>query len=176
MTSHSFASTGGLDVDVLPTSAVQIDFIPDRIARSPSIVMNPFEDVPVAVAEGDWDAGEVDIEMESESAPNSATPLGSAHAQANSAGMHLNMPSTPPAMAGLAHSPSPLESGGGSGTVDDCAPPPPAYSTLAHSSRTFHLAPLLNGVPGEVELHTSDGKRFLVHKSVLEKETVFFHI
>ena len=60
--------------------------------------------------------------------------------------------------------------------MSDAVPPPPAYSTLANSSRTFHLAPLLNGLPGEVELQTSDGKRFLVHKSVLEKETVFFHI
>jgi hypothetical protein len=29
---------------------------------------------------------------------------------------------------------------------------------------------------GDIELETTDGKRFLVHKSVLEAETVFFHI
>lgn len=54
--------------------------------------------------------------------------------------------------------------------------PPPAYTALAHDTTVFDVAPLLNGVPGEIELESSDGKRFLVHQSVLEREAIFFHI
>jgi len=54
--------------------------------------------------------------------------------------------------------------------------PAPAYTSLPHTSATYHSAPLLNGRMGDIELETVDGKMFLVHKSVLEAETVFFHI
>jgi len=58
--------------------------------------------------------------------------------------------------------------------------PAPAYTPLPNShsqaSGTYHSAPLLNGRMGDIELETVDGKMFLVHKSVLEAETVFFHI
>ena len=54
--------------------------------------------------------------------------------------------------------------------------PCPAYSTLAEDDSHFAFAPLLNGRPGEVELTTADGQRFLVHQKVLEKECVFFQI
>jgi hypothetical protein len=54
--------------------------------------------------------------------------------------------------------------------------PAPAYTPLPHTSSAYHSAPLLNGRMGDIELETVDGKRFLVHKSVLEAETVFFHI
>ncbi|WVQ71718.1 hypothetical protein IAR50_001259 [Cryptococcus sp. DSM 104548] len=56
------------------------------------------------------------------------------------------------------------------------ADPAPAYSALPDRETEFFLAPLLNGKMGDVELETVDGKRFLVHKRVLEQETVFFHI
>lgn len=55
-------------------------------------------------------------------------------------------------------------------------PPPPAYSALPYRDIEFDFAPILNGKVGDVELETTDGKRFLVHRSVLESETVFFHI
>ena len=54
--------------------------------------------------------------------------------------------------------------------------PAPAYTALPYRDTEFHLAPLLHNKLGEVELETVDGKRFLVHKKVLESETVFFHI
>ncbi len=54
--------------------------------------------------------------------------------------------------------------------------PAPAYSTLPYRDTDFHLAPLLNSKVGEIELESVDGKRFLVHRKVLEQETVFFHI
>ena len=53
---------------------------------------------------------------------------------------------------------------------------PPAYTRLPTRDEDFHLAPLLNGRLGNIELETIDGKRFLVHRKVLEQETVFFHI
>ncbi|EIW69411.1 hypothetical protein TREMEDRAFT_62277 [Tremella mesenterica DSM 1558] len=56
------------------------------------------------------------------------------------------------------------------------ASPAPAYTALPYRDTAFHVAPLLNNKLGEVELETCDGKRFLVHKKVLESETVFFHI
>ena len=54
--------------------------------------------------------------------------------------------------------------------------PAPAYTQLANNDTTYHLAPLLSGRVGDIELETTDGKKFLVHKAVLEAETVFFHI
>ncbi|WVQ78357.1 hypothetical protein IAT38_000442 [Cryptococcus sp. DSM 104549] len=54
--------------------------------------------------------------------------------------------------------------------------PAPAYTALPHRDVDFHLAPVLNGQVGDVELETVDGKRFLVHRRLLEAETVFFHI
>ncbi|WRT67250.1 uncharacterized protein IL334_004217 [Kwoniella shivajii] len=54
--------------------------------------------------------------------------------------------------------------------------PAPAYTALPHRDVDFHFTPMLEGKVGEVELETIDGKRFLVHKKVLEQETVFFHI
>ncbi|ORX39936.1 hypothetical protein BD324DRAFT_244905 [Kockovaella imperatae] len=54
--------------------------------------------------------------------------------------------------------------------------PAPAYTALPHRDVDFFLAPLLNGQIGDIELETADGKRFLVHKKLLEQETVFFHI
>lgn len=55
--------------------------------------------------------------------------------------------------------------------------PAPAYSALPpYRDAGFHLAPLVNGWVGDVELETVDGKRFLVHRKLLEQETVFFHI
>jgi len=54
--------------------------------------------------------------------------------------------------------------------------PAPAYTALPHRDVDFHLAPLINGRVGDIELETTDGKRFLVHRKVLEQETVFFHI
>ncbi|KAK4686334.1 hypothetical protein P7C73_g3787, partial [Tremellales sp. Uapishka_1] len=54
--------------------------------------------------------------------------------------------------------------------------PAPAYSALPYRDVEFHFAPLLNDKLGEIELETVDGKRFLVHKKILEAETVFFHI
>lgn len=74
-------------------------------------------------------------------------------------------------------SPPPLSCGGapaGAGAV--LPPPPPAYSVLPYRDVDFHLAPFLNNKLGEIELETSDGKRFLVHKRVLEAEAIFFHI
>lgn len=63
----------------------------------------------------------------------------------------------------------------------DSSPPPPAspapaYTALPYRDIDFHLAPIVNGRPGDIELETIDGKRFLVHKKILEAETVFFHI
>ncbi|WVW82944.1 hypothetical protein I302_104959 [Kwoniella bestiolae CBS 10118] len=54
--------------------------------------------------------------------------------------------------------------------------PAPAYTALPHRDVDFHITPMLDGKIGDVELETVDGKRFLVHKKVLEAETVFFHI
>ena len=54
--------------------------------------------------------------------------------------------------------------------------PAPAYTALPYRDVDFHLAPLIHGRVGDIELETVDGKRFLVHKKVLEQETVFFHI
>ena len=54
--------------------------------------------------------------------------------------------------------------------------PAPAYTALPHRDVDFYLAPLLNGQMGDIELETVDGKRFLVHKKLLQQETVFFHI
>jgi len=54
--------------------------------------------------------------------------------------------------------------------------PAPAYSELPYRDTDFYLSPMLNGRVGEIELETVDGKRFLVHRKVLEQETVFFHI
>jgi hypothetical protein len=56
------------------------------------------------------------------------------------------------------------------------ASPAPAYSTLPYSDVSYDFAPLYNGRHGELELETSDGKRFLVHKKIMEQETVFYHI
>lgn len=173
-------------------SAVEIPFVPLHNTQSPSLLMDdPFRDQPALAS------AEVDIGMEIDSAPNSATPLGSAahdtgasrdmgdasssrnrsNDRAHSRGRNINLPSTPPAMAGIEGEVDiDIDMSSPVALLSDATPPPPAYSTLVNSARTFHLSPLLNGVPGEVELHTSDGKRFLVHKSVLEKETVFFHI
>lgn len=55
-------------------------------------------------------------------------------------------------------------------------PPPPAYSVLPYRDVDFHLAPFLDNKLGQIELETVDGKRFLVHKRVLESEAIFFHI
>ncbi|WWC89898.1 uncharacterized protein L201_004827 [Kwoniella dendrophila CBS 6074] len=54
--------------------------------------------------------------------------------------------------------------------------PAPAYTALPNKDTDFHFAPILEGKIGEIELETIDGKRFLVHKKILEQETVFFHI
>ena len=54
--------------------------------------------------------------------------------------------------------------------------PAPAYTALPHRDVDFYLAPLLNGQIGDIELETVDGKRFLVHKRLLEEQTTFFHI
>ncbi|WVN86784.1 uncharacterized protein L203_101956 [Cryptococcus depauperatus CBS 7841] len=54
--------------------------------------------------------------------------------------------------------------------------PAPAYTALPNRDVDFFLAPLLGGKLGDIELETVDGKRFLVHRKVLEHETVFFHI
>ena len=54
--------------------------------------------------------------------------------------------------------------------------PAPAYSALPYRDTDFYLAPHLNNTVGDIELETVDGKRFLVHRKVLEQETVFFHI
>ncbi|WWC60980.1 uncharacterized protein I303_103557 [Kwoniella dejecticola CBS 10117] len=54
--------------------------------------------------------------------------------------------------------------------------PAPAYTALPDRNVNFHFAPLLEGRIGDIELETVDGKRFLVHRKVLEAETVFFHI
>ena len=54
--------------------------------------------------------------------------------------------------------------------------PAPAYTTLPYRDVDFHFAPMLDNRLGDIELETIDGKRFLVHKKVLEDETVFFHI
>ncbi|WWC69347.1 uncharacterized protein I206_103285 [Kwoniella pini CBS 10737] len=58
------------------------------------------------------------------------------------------------------------------------SPPPmtPPYTELPDRNVNFHFAPLLNGKIGDIELETIDGKRFLVHRKILEAETVFFHI
>ncbi|ORY27204.1 hypothetical protein BCR39DRAFT_240322 [Naematelia encephala] len=58
------------------------------------------------------------------------------------------------------------------------SPPPPAYSALPYrdDDDTYDFAPILNGRHGNIELISADGKRFLVHRTVLEAETVFFHI
>jgi hypothetical protein len=56
------------------------------------------------------------------------------------------------------------------------ASPAPAYTALPYRDVEFYLAPLLHNKVGDIELETVDGKRFLVHKKVLEQETVFFHI
>lgn len=58
----------------------------------------------------------------------------------------------------------------------DAAPPPPAYSALPYRDTDFDFAPVLQGKIGDVELETINGKRFLVHRKILESETVFFHI
>jgi hypothetical protein len=65
-----------------------------------------------------------------------------------------------------------------SDTDSDSIPssPAPAYTALPHKDTQYHLAPVLDGRVGDIELETVDGKRFLVHKKVLENETVFFHI
>jgi hypothetical protein len=54
--------------------------------------------------------------------------------------------------------------------------PAPAYTPLAHTATTYHCAPVIEGRLGDIELETVDGKKFLVHKAILEAETVFFHI
>ncbi|OCF41428.1 hypothetical protein I317_04729 [Kwoniella heveanensis CBS 569] len=54
--------------------------------------------------------------------------------------------------------------------------PAPAYTALPYRDVEFHIAPILDGKVGDVELETVDGKRFLVHRKLLETETVFFHI
>jgi hypothetical protein len=54
--------------------------------------------------------------------------------------------------------------------------PAPAYTTLPYSDVEYDFAPILNGRHGELELETCDGRRFLVHKKVMETETIFFHI
>jgi len=54
--------------------------------------------------------------------------------------------------------------------------PAPAYTALPHREVDYHVAPPLHGRVGDIELETTDGKRFLVHRKVLEQETVFFHI
>lgn len=54
--------------------------------------------------------------------------------------------------------------------------PAPAYSALPNRDSDFFLAPVLGGKVGDIELVTVDGKRFLVHRKLLEQETVFFHI
>lgn len=54
--------------------------------------------------------------------------------------------------------------------------PAPAYTALPFRDVEYHLTPLIRGRVGDIELETTDGKRFLVHRKVLEQETVFFHI
>ncbi|WVO20783.1 uncharacterized protein IAS62_002083 [Cryptococcus decagattii] len=54
--------------------------------------------------------------------------------------------------------------------------PAPAHSALPNRDTDFFLAPVLGGKVGDIELVTVDGKRFLVHRKLLEQETVFFHI
>lgn len=54
--------------------------------------------------------------------------------------------------------------------------PAPAYTALPDRNVDFHLAPMLGGRVGDIELETTDKKRFLVHRKLLEQETVFFHI
>ncbi len=54
--------------------------------------------------------------------------------------------------------------------------PAPAYSILPYRDVEFFAAPLLDNKIGDIELETTDGKRFLVHRKLLEAETVFFHI
>lgn len=56
------------------------------------------------------------------------------------------------------------------------ASPAPAYTPVANNDTSYHLTPLVNGRMGDIELETVDGKKYLVHKSILEAETVFFHI
>jgi hypothetical protein len=56
------------------------------------------------------------------------------------------------------------------------ASPAPAYTPVANNDTSYHMAPLINGRLGDIELETVDGKKYLVHKSILEAETVFFHI
>ncbi|KAL7423990.1 hypothetical protein Q5752_001575 [Cryptotrichosporon argae] len=54
--------------------------------------------------------------------------------------------------------------------------PAPAYSSLPDRETDYFCAPVVGGRLGDVELVSADGRRFLVHKHVLEAETVFFHI
>jgi hypothetical protein len=54
--------------------------------------------------------------------------------------------------------------------------PAPAYTALPYRDIDFYCAPVLQGIIGDIELETIDGKKFLVHKRVLEQETIFFHI
>lgn len=82
---------------------------------------------------------------------------------------HPHEPTFPPGdvsdLAHLLRSPPPVPSS-----------PAPAYTALPHRDVNFHLAPLLRGQVGDIELESTDGKRILVHCKILEQETVFFHI
>lgn len=82
----------------------------------------------------------------------------------------IGLPSSPPSDGIFSPFASPHLAGAVPG------PPPPAYSALPNHDAEFDFAPILNGKVGDVELNTTDGKRFLVHRKVLESETVFFHI
>ncbi|WVQ98848.1 hypothetical protein IAU59_005979 [Kwoniella sp. CBS 9459] len=81
-------------------------------------------------------------------------------------------PNADPDNSFLADSPLPSTAS----TVPVPASPAPAYTALPYRDVEFHLAPILDGKVGDVELETVDGKRFLVHRKLLEAETVFFHI
>ncbi|WWD15994.1 hypothetical protein CI109_100418 [Kwoniella shandongensis] len=90
--------------------------------------------------------------------------------------MHNNQYPSDKSLSSIFDPPSPSSS---IDVNDEChspSPPPPAYTALPHRDVTFHLAPMYQGKVGDVELETVDGKRFLVHKKVLENETIFFHI
>lgn len=54
--------------------------------------------------------------------------------------------------------------------------PAPAYTVVPYRDEEFRFAPLIRGKLGDIELETRDGERFLVHREVLEREMVFFHI
>jgi hypothetical protein len=95
---------------------------------------------------------------------NSNSESHSSHTHPHAASSPVPAPAPGPPIDDLLRSPSLPNS------------PAPAYTTLPYRDVEFHLAPLLNDRVGDIELETIDGKRFLVHRKVLEAETVFFHI